>query len=77
MLAGLTEGQASRPIVANEGVAVIMVCSREVKTESAPSKQEVTNRLLSQRVELTSRQLQRDLRRRAVLDMRVDNLAQR
>jgi peptidyl-prolyl cis-trans isomerase SurA len=77
MLAGLKEGQASRPIVANEGAAVVMVCSREVKTESEPSKQEVTSRLLSQRVELASRQLQRDLKRRAVLDMRVDSLAQR
>ena len=77
MLAGLAEKQASRPIVANEGVAVIMICSREVRTESEPSKQEVTNRLLSQRIELTSRQVQRDLKRRAVIDMRVDNLAQR
>ncbi len=77
LLAGLTVGQASRPAVATEGVAVIMVCSRDVKTDSAPSKQEITNQILAQRIELTSRQLQRDLRRRAVLDIRGDTVAAR
>jgi len=70
LLAGLPINQASRPVVANEGVAVLMVCSREARTQSEPSKQEITTRLLSERIELASRQLQRDLRRRAVLDER-------
>ncbi len=77
LMAGLPVGQASRPLVATEGVAVLMVCSREMKTDSAPAKQEISNRLLNERVELTSRQLQRDLRRRAVMDMRVDSAAAR
>ncbi len=71
LLSSLQPGQASRPVVAGEGVAVLMVCSREMKSAAAPSKQEITNRLLSERIELASRQLQRDLRRRAVLDERV------
>jgi peptidyl-prolyl cis-trans isomerase SurA len=70
LMAGMPVGQPSRPVVANEGVAVLMVCSRDVKTESEPSRQEITNRLLSERIELASRQLQRDLRRRAVMDVR-------
>jgi len=49
----------------------VMVCSREVKTAAAPTKEEVSERLLQERVELTSRQLQRDLRRRAVMDERA------
>ena len=77
LLASLPVGQASKALVATEGVAVIMVCSREAKTQSEPSKQEITNRLLNERIELTARQLQRDLRRRAVMDMRVDSLAER
>lgn len=77
LMATLPVGQASRPLVATEGVAVMMVCSREVKTDSAPAKQDISNRLLSERIELTSRQLLRDLRRRAVLEMRVDNVAAR
>ena len=77
LLATLPVGQASKALVASEGVAVMMVCSRDLKTQSEPSKAEVTSRLLSERIELTARQLQRDLRRRAVMDMRVDNLAER
>ena len=71
LLAGMPVGQASRPIVSNDGVAVLMVCSREQKNIAEPTKEEVSNRLLQERVELTSRQLQRDLRRRAVLDERA------
>ncbi|MBV8914647.1 MAG: peptidylprolyl isomerase [Acetobacteraceae bacterium] len=70
LLSTLPPNQASRPVVANEGVAVLMVCSRETKVASEPSKQETTNRILAERIELVSRQLQRDLRRRAVMDDR-------
>ena len=77
LLTSLPVGKASRPLVANEGVAVVMVCSRDTKTASEPSKQEISGRVLNDRIELTARQLQRDLRRRAVLDMRVDNVAAR
>ena len=77
LIGSLPVGQASRPLFSSDGVAVVMVCSREVKTDEAPAKQEISNRLLSERVELTSRQLQRDLRRRAVMDMRVDGVAAR
>ena len=70
LLGGLTPGQPSKPVVANEGVAVLMVCSKETRTAAEPTKEEISNRLLGERVELASRQLQRDLRRRAVLDER-------
>ena len=77
LMGNLPVGQVSRPLVASEGVAVVMVCSREMKTDAAPAKQEVSNQLLSERIELSSRQLLRDLRRRAVMDMRVDGVAAR
>lgn len=70
LLASMPLSQPSKPIVSSEGVAVLMVCSREEKVATAPSKEETSNRLLSERVELASRQLLRDLRRRAVLDER-------
>jgi peptidyl-prolyl cis-trans isomerase SurA len=73
LLASLPVGQASRPLVASEGVAVVMVCNRETRTQGEPSKREITDQLLGERIELTARQLQRDLRRRAVLDLRVDD----
>ncbi len=70
LLAGLQPGVPSKPVVTSEGVAVIMVCAREQKSAAAPTKEEITNRVLNERIELTSRQLQRDLRRRATLDER-------
>ena len=70
LLTGMKEGVASKPVVANEGAAVLMVCSREQKNAAAPTKEEVGQQLLQERVELASRQLQRDLRRRAMLDER-------
>ena len=70
LLATAVPNQPTKPIVSGDGVAILMVCSREEKVASAPSKEETTNRLQSERAELASRQLLRDLRRRAVLDDR-------
>ena len=70
LLTAIPLNTPSQPIVSPDGIAIIMVCSREEKGGSVPSKQEITDRLLQERVELTSRQLQRDLRRRAILDER-------
>jgi len=71
LLGGMAPNVASKPVVATEGVAVLMVCSRESKTAAEPSKEQITSRLLGERVELASRQLQRDLRRRAVMEERA------
>ena len=70
LLSTSAPNQPTKPIVSGDGVAVLMVCSREEKVATAPSKEETTNRLQSERAELASRQLLRDLRRRAVLDER-------
>jgi peptidyl-prolyl cis-trans isomerase SurA len=70
LLTTLPLGQPSQPLVADDGVAVVMVCTREQKNLGVPSKKELTDRILNERVELTSRQLMRDLQRRAVIDQR-------
>ena len=70
LLATLPLGKASPPLVADDGVAVIMVCTREEKNLGVPSNKELSERILSERVELASRQLLRDLQRRAVIDQR-------
>jgi peptidyl-prolyl cis-trans isomerase SurA len=70
LLTTLPLGKASGPLVANDGVAVVMVCTREQKNVGVPGKQELSDRILSERVELASRQLMRDLQRRAVIDQR-------
>ena len=52
-----------------DGIAVMIVCSREQKNMAQQSKQEVQAQLLNERVELLSRQLLADLRRQATIDM--------
>ncbi|MBE7212696.1 MAG: peptidylprolyl isomerase [Gluconacetobacter diazotrophicus] len=70
VLEGLAPGQASRPLVSGDGIDVVMVCSRQDKNLAQHSTSEVADQILNDRVELASRQLNRDLQRRAVIDMR-------
>ena len=75
MLATLPPDRASQPLVAQDGIAVVIVCSREQKNMAEFTREEIANRLLSERVENISRQLQRDLRRRAIIDVRGQKVA--
>lgn len=70
LLAGLQPGKASEPILTPEGVLVMMVCSREQRNLAELTPEQVKSQLLRDRVENLSRQLQRDLRRRATIEMR-------
>ncbi len=70
MLAGLTPGKPSQPILMPDGVLVMMVCSREQKNLAELTPDQAKQQLLRDRIELLSRQLQRDLRRRAVIETR-------
>ena len=63
-------GKASQPLIAEDGVAVVMVCSRDARNLGIPSRRELGQRILSERIELAARQLMRDLQRRAVIEMR-------
>ncbi|MBS0559707.1 MAG: peptidylprolyl isomerase [Proteobacteria bacterium] len=70
LLAGLPIGKASQPLVANDGIMVVMVCSREEKNVSQLSDQEIRQEVIGERAELASRQLLRELRRKANIDLR-------
>jgi peptidyl-prolyl cis-trans isomerase SurA len=70
LLASLQPGKASQPILTPEGVMVMMVCSREQKNLAELTPEQLKTQLLRDRVENLSRQLQRDLRRRANIEMR-------
>jgi peptidyl-prolyl cis-trans isomerase SurA len=71
MLATLPLDRASQPLVATDGIAVVIVCSREQKNLAQLGKQEVQAQLLNERVELLSRQLLANLRRHATIDLRT------
>jgi peptidyl-prolyl cis-trans isomerase SurA len=67
----LQPGHASEPLVAQDGIAVVMVCARDQQQAGLPSKTELADRILDERVERISRQLMRDLERRAVIEQRA------
>lgn len=70
MLANLPPTRASEPIVTSDGIAVMIVCSREQKNMAQANKQEIQAQLLNERIELLSRQLLGNLRRHANIDLR-------
>jgi peptidyl-prolyl cis-trans isomerase SurA len=71
VLGSLPFDRASQPLVANDGIAVIIVCSREQKNLAEQSKEAVQAQVLNERVELLSRQLLANLRRHATIDLRT------
>lgn len=71
LLSGLVVGQPSQPLPAQDGIAIVMVCSREQKNLGVPSHDELVQKIIADRIELASRQLMRDLQRRAVIDRRA------
>ncbi|MCK8782840.1 peptidylprolyl isomerase [Roseomonas sp. NAR14] len=70
LLAGLPINKASQPIISQDGVMVIAVCSRETRNLAEVTPDQARTQLVRDRAENVSRQLQRDLRRRAQIEMR-------
>jgi peptidyl-prolyl cis-trans isomerase SurA len=70
LIGGLQPGRASQPVIAPDGVAIIMVCSRETRNQAELTPDAARQQLVRDRAELLSRQLQRELRRRAQIEMR-------
>jgi len=70
MLERLPLDTVSQPVVAPDGVALMMVCSREQKNLAQLDLKTVKQQILAQRVDLLSRQLQQDLRSQARIELR-------
>lgn len=70
ILASLPPGKATRPLVSQEGIDILMVCGRKTKNFADRTPSEIADQLLNERVEQTARQLDRDLHRKAVIDIR-------
>ncbi|MGZ2411428.1 peptidyl-prolyl cis-trans isomerase SurA [Sphingomonas sp. F9_3S_D5_B_2] len=64
-------GQATQPFGSvDEGVRVLVICGRDEMDSSAPSYDQVFNRLNEERVNSRSQRYLRDLRRDAIIDFR-------
>lgn len=64
-------GQPSEPIRVETGIGIFMVCERTMAPSSLPSRAEIADRLMRERLDLLARGYLRDLRRAAVVDLRV------
>jgi len=71
LAATLPTDKPSEPLIAQDGVALIVVCSRDTRNAGLPSKKELAEQLFSERMELLSRQMMRGLQRRAVIDLKA------
>lgn len=71
ILATLAVGRFSQPLISPEGILLLMVCGRERAEAEQLTPDIARQTILRERVEVVSRQLQRELRRRAIIDQRV------
>jgi len=69
--AELVTDAVSRPVIAGGIINVLVVCSRTDPTATLPSRDEVRESLLDQRLALIARGYLRDLRRVAFVDIRL------
>ena len=67
----LGPGQTTPPVRVSEGFLVLMVCDRQVQEAGAEQRAAVERRLRDQRLSAASRRQLRDLRRGALLDIRM------
>lgn len=64
-------GDVVGPIVSARSVALVTICERSDAGISLPSREEILNRIGSERMELLGRRYLRDLRRDAFIDIRL------
>ncbi len=70
LLETIPVGKPTEPLISRDGIAVITVCSREQKNVGEVTSAEIEHRLVGERVEMLSRQMMRDLHRKATIDLR-------
>lgn len=70
ILAQMSPGQITPPLPNADGITMIFVCSKDKQDRGIPSKEELADKIIGERAELLSRQIMRDLQRRAVIDQR-------
>jgi peptidyl-prolyl cis-trans isomerase SurA len=67
---GLAVSEASKPVAAPGGIAVLMVCDRKDAQGGLPTREEITEQLGRARLDALARRYLRDLRRSAYVDIR-------
>ncbi|WP_343347085.1 peptidylprolyl isomerase [Sphingomicrobium sp. XHP0239] len=71
MMADMQIGQATRPFGAvDDAVSTLVICGREDARVNMPSRREIENQKVDERVAMRARRYLRDLRRDAIIDFR-------
>lgn len=68
LLAKLPIGKISEPLVSNDGIALVMVCSRETGKVGLPDSKAIAEMLVQRRVELEAHRLMDTLHRDAMIE---------
>ena len=68
---GLDLNRPSEPLKVETGIGVFMVCQRDLPQSGLPSRQEIAGSIQNDRLDILARGYLRDLRRAAVIDVRV------
>jgi peptidyl-prolyl cis-trans isomerase SurA len=68
MLGSLPLGQVSAPLVAVDGVSIVIICSREANPVGLPSDDDIANAIINQRIQMESQQLLDNLRHRSIIN---------
>ena len=71
VVAPLTPGQVGEPLRTNDGLVLLMVCDRQDQVMSPDVRSQVERRIFEQRMSAAAQQQLRDLRRTALLDIRM------
>lgn len=71
LLGGLAPGRVTDPLPTPDGIVLLVVCGRRTENLAAPNPEAIAETILRERVDLLSRQMMRDLRRRAEIDFRA------
>jgi peptidyl-prolyl cis-trans isomerase SurA len=67
ILANLPVGQVSQPLVAPDGVSIVIICSRQTSPMGLPSDDDIATSIIAQRVQMESQQLLDNLRHRSII----------
>ncbi len=70
-ISGVAVGGTSEPVRVPGGLVMLMVCDRQAPIVSLPDDQTVLDQIRNRRLDLMARRYLRDLRRAAVIDVRV------
>jgi peptidyl-prolyl cis-trans isomerase SurA len=70
LLESLPLGKTSQPLVATDGITVMVICTREVKNMAAANAPELRAQIIEERGNLAARQMIQALRRQATIELR-------